>query len=408
MEIRKIRPQEVEAVRALCFTAFEAKIDFTASPKESADQILHRPLTRMHQNYLETWAAFNEENDPIATAAHCTLKARLDGSAVGLEGIGDVASLPQAQGKGTIRILFQNILKEAYEKGVELSGLYPFSDGYYARLGYANCVKNHVWQLCPGQIPSWKTEGICKPYAEGRGMEEHLEQIYEKAAKEYNLSLIRQQPEWNRQLKLFLPHRDGFYTYLYYSVFGEPTGYVSYQADHDSKTLECRQFFFTDADALKGLLLFLKGKAAYYNTVSIPLPCTVPLELLLSEFHLNAPHNPAYTLEMHGMTRIVHLRRALEAARFGPDGALRLAVSDPILEQNSGTFELEWKNGRLNKMEKTTQPADAEVSIAQLTRFLCAGLRQEELSLMPQISAQAALQLEKAFPPKKTTVFDYY
>lgn len=408
MEIRKIQPEEIAAVRAICFLAFEKNIDFTESPERSAEQILHSPLTRMHQNYTETWAAFNEENEPIATAAHCTAKVKLDDSEVKLEEIGDVASLPQAQGKGTVRVLFQKILQEAYEKGVELSGLYPFSDGYYAHLGYSNCVKNHIWKLALNQIPRWETTGICKPYQAGHEMEKDLEQVYKKAAEGYNLSIIREKPEWQRQLMLLLPYRDGFYTYIYYNKEGLAAGYLSYQINRTSGMLDCKQFFYTDVDSLKGLLMFLKGKAAYYGAAQIPLPSSVPLEWMLQEFHLNTPQSSGYSMEMHGMTRIVHLQRALKAVRFGQDGQLRLKITDPLLVQNNGTFEIAWKNNRLCLFEKSSLPADAELSIGQLTRFVCTGLREEECALMPEFSPDVLSRLETAFPPKKTATFDYY
>ena len=106
MHIRTIRPQEIAAVRALCFSAFEANIDFTSSPQASAEQILHAPLTRMQQQYLNTFAAFDEQENPIATVAQCTPRARFDGGILQMEAIGDVATLPQAQGTGAVRKMF--------------------------------------------------------------------------------------------------------------------------------------------------------------------------------------------------------------------------------------------------------------------------------------------------------------
>ena len=209
MHIRTIRPQEVAAVRALCFTAFEANIDFTSSPQASAEQILHAPLTRMQQQYLNTFAAFDEQENPIATVAHCTQRARFDGGIVQMEAIGDVASLPQAQGTGAVRKMFAEILQQAYQQEIPFSYLYPFSEGYYARLGYSCCVKNHIWRLPLSHLPAMSYEGVCRPYLADQQMEAALEQVYSQAAKDWNLSVVREQPEWNRQLRLFIQRPEG-------------------------------------------------------------------------------------------------------------------------------------------------------------------------------------------------------
>lgn len=408
MDIRTITPHELAAVRTLCFTAFEDDIDGTGNPQASAHQILHTPLTRMHQNYLATWAAFDDSGNPIATVAHCTQTAHFDGSHVPLEAIGDVASLPQAHGTGTVRRLFQEILQLAYEQEIPFSYLYPFSDGYYARLGYSCCVKNHIWHLVLSQLPSFSFSGECRPFFTGQDMERDLEQIYNQAVQPYNLSLIREQPEWNRQLKRLDPFRDSYFTYLYYDQNNVPTGYLSYQVHKASRRLECKQFFFVQSDALQGMLAFLKGKQSYYHTVDIPLPCDVPLDLLLTEFHLNSPHNTCYTLEMHGMVRIVHLAAAFRAARFNGSGKFVFSVLDPLLEKNNGIFELIYKDGCFVSLVSCEKVPCIQLTIPLLARFLCAGVRESDLQFLPSCPPQTVELLKKVFPPKVTGIFDYF
>lgn len=408
MMIRTIRPEEVAAVRALCFTAFEANIDRTSSPEASAEQILHAPLTRMQQQYLNTFAAFDEEGVPIATVAHCTQKVRFDGGVERMEAIGDVASLPQAQGTGAVRRMFEEILRQAYGQEVAFSYLYPFSDGYYARLGYACCVKNHIWRLALAQLPAFAHQGVCKPCLPGQQREQDLEKVYARAVEGCNLAVVRQQPEWNRQLRLLTPFRDGSFTYVYYGKEGQPTGYFTYQPDKKERRIECRQFFFTDQDALRGMLHFFRSKNAYYETASITLPSYLPLDLLLNEFHLGGPLHTSYTLQMHGMVRIVHLRRALQAARYGEDGRLVLQVEDPLVPPNQGVFELVWKGHRLVSMQPTDALPQLRLPIGMLSRFVCGGIRPEEIPFLPEAEPEALEQLQRAFPAKTAGIFDYF
>ena len=408
MHIRTIRPQEVAAVRALCFTAFEANIDFTSSPQASAEQILHAPLTRMQQQYLNTFAAFDEQENPIATVAHCTQRARFDGGIVQMEAIGDVASLPQAQGTGAVRKMFAEILQQAYQQEIPFSYLYPFSEGYYARLGYSCCVKNHIWRLPLSHLPAMSYEGSCRPYLADQQMEAALEQVYSQAAKDWNLSVVREQPEWNRQLRLFTPFKDGYFTYLYISKEGRPTGYFSYQPNKKERKIECRQLFFTDLDALQGMLQFFRSKNAYYDVLHLTLPSQLPLDLLLTEFHLGGDLHTSYALQMHGMVRIVHLQKALRAARYGEDGRLVLQVTDSLLPQNEGTFEMVWQDHQLVSFQPSCLPPEAKLPISLLSRLVCSGIRQEETPFIPVSNPQALQQMMKAFPPKQAGIFDYF
>jgi predicted acetyltransferase len=53
-------------------------------------------------------------------------------------GLGSVCAFPEVRRNGLVRRLLKEHFHQAYEKGVAISGLYPFKDSFYQRLGYVS------------------------------------------------------------------------------------------------------------------------------------------------------------------------------------------------------------------------------------------------------------------------------
>lgn len=406
MEIRTVNANELEACRRLCFTAFENNIDGAASPAESAAKILAAPVTRMQSTPKNTLAAFLS-GEPLACLSSCVYRVRFDGSEAAMAGVGDVSSLPCCQGKGVMKELFLQMLFNYYKEQIPFSYLYPFSGTYYARYGYSYCVKQTLWELNLDKLPHFPARGRVELYSPEQL--EAVKAVYGEFTQNLNMAVCREDMEWRHAVGQFDPAVDRVFTYIYYDENNSPCGYLIYNREPGTHgdILNCREFCYRSREGLTGLLSFCRSKGAYYEYARIPLPESVPLELLLTEFNLPQARTTRVSTRMHGMIRVVHMKAALEAARFQGEGAVNLRILDPLLAGNDGLWRIAWKDGRLQSCERaeTSEGAEFTMDIGLFSRLLCKGLTPQAVSLLPKELQPLPAGL---FPAKDAGILEYF
>ncbi|HEU5483903.1 MAG TPA: sterol carrier protein domain-containing protein, partial [Microlunatus sp.] len=129
---------------------------------------------------------------------------------------------------------------------------------------------------------------------------------------------------------------------LHYSAGGEPDGYVRFKVsspwsgDLVDGEVEIVELDAADAQARAGLWRFLfdldlvRRFKAYGVSVDEPL-----------RYQLADPRTMTTTLTDSTYVRIVDLRSALAARRYGADLDVVVQVSDSLLEHNDGTFRIQ-------------------------------------------------------------------
>lgn len=412
--IRTIHEDELEASRRICFTAFESAIDGASCAAESADTIKRHPTTRMKRDYRNTLAWFDEENEMQACVTHCLFHVNFDGGTASLAGVGDVAAMPCCQGKGVMKSLFHTMLEDWHSRKIQFSYLYPFSGTYYGQFGYTYCVYRKYWNFPMALLPDFRVSGTAELYRPSRL--EDLKTVYRAFAAGCNLSVEREDIEWQNNVGQYEPDRDFRFTYVYYSKAGAPCGYLIYSKSIDEMqavTMNCHEFIYSDLEGLMGLIRFCKSRTAYYDRVTIPLPDSTPLDFLCPEFNLPAGRAPSIRQAMHGMVRVVHAEEVLKAARFSGGGTIRLFLRDSWLPANHGLWELEWKDGRLSslhyKAEAAEAQADAVMDITLFSRLICRGVAEAELFCLPEECRRCGDEtLLRMFPQKRCGISDYF
>ena len=132
----------------------------------------------------------------------------------------------------------------------------------------------------------------------------------------------------------------------YVAVHGEPgseSGFARYRPIDtetwfvsDQRTIVVEDFFAPTIDAYLGLLRFLLGLDLVDRVVFWMLPVDDPLPWLLLDrraMKVTAVHDETWL-------RVVDARKALAARRYEGDGAVTIAVNDPLLQSNSTTFTI--------------------------------------------------------------------
>lgn len=414
MLIRKIKDDELKRTREICYTAFEFNIDGEETPAKSAEMIRKNPQTRMKQQYLNTYGAFDEDNEMQACVSYCIASINFDGSIAHVAEVGDVASLPCSHGKGAVKGMFREILNDCYQSNVPFSYLYPFSGTYYNQFGYSYCVKNNIWKLSLDQLPNYRTTGTVVGYTPQRLSD--VSEIYRQYTAGRNLSIVREDIEWHYAIGQFDPYRDHVFTYIYYDDTHNPLGYLTYSKQIDGKSntiINCSAFCFVNRNGLLGLLDFLRSKKADYVYAQVSLPSDIDLTYIVPEHSLGAQRSSSAQQKPHGMVRVVHLHEALKLAKPVKSGTVSMNVTDKYLPQNNGKWELSWENGKFISIVQSanteTSKADITLDIALLSRLLCSGISSSQAALLPEGTFDCDIQLFcNLFPVKNVGIFEYF
>jgi predicted acetyltransferase len=184
----------------------------------------------------------------------------------------------------------------------------------------------------------------------------------------------------------------------YVAAYGEPgseSGFVRYRPIDterwfvsQQRTIVVEDFFAPTVDAYIGLLRFLLGLDLIERVTLWMFPLDDPLPWLLVDrraMKVTAVHDETWL-------RILDAPAALKARAYAGDGAVTIAVNDPVLPSNSATFAITGDG-----VETTTQRAQLQVGIEGLGAVLLGGNSWRNL---------AAAGLARADDPAALTAAD--
>jgi predicted acetyltransferase len=168
----------------------------------------------------------------------------------------------------------------------------------------------------------------------------------------------------------------------YVAVYGEPgseSGFARYRPidteawfASEQRTIVVEDFFAPTTDAYLGLLRFLLGLDLIDRVVFWMLPVDDPLPWLLLD------RRAVRVTRVYDETwlRVVDAQKALAARRYVGDGAVTVAVNDPLLPNNSATFTIAGDGA-----EPTERRPQLRVGIAGLGAVLLGGTTWRSLAV---------------------------
>jgi predicted acetyltransferase len=184
----------------------------------------------------------------------------------------------------------------------------------------------------------------------------------------------------------------------YVAVHGEPgseSGFARYRPIDtdtwfvsDQRTIVVEDFFAPTTDAYLGLMRFLLGLDLVDRVTFWMLPVDDPLPWLLLDrraVKVTAVHDETWL-------RVVDAQEALAKRRYKGDGAVTIAVNDPLLQNNSASFTI-----AVDGAEKTDHRPQLHVGIQGLGAVLLGGATWRSL---------AAAGLARADDPATLAVAD--
>jgi predicted acetyltransferase len=183
----------------------------------------------------------------------------------------------------------------------------------------------------------------------------------------------------------------------YVAVHGDPgseSGFVRYRPIDtetwfvsDRRTIVVEDFFAPTTDAYLGLLRFLFGLDLIERVLFWMLPVDDPLPWLLVD------RRAARVTAVHDETwlRVVDAEKVLAARRYFGDGAVTVAVNDPLLADNTATFTITGSGA-----EPTNRRPDLHVGVAGLAAVLLGGSTWRALAVAGLARAEDPAAVEVA------------
>ena len=144
--------------------------------------------------------------------------------------------------------------------------------------------------------------------------------------------------------------------------------------------------------------------SSHYKSIRFTAPSCLRLQSLIPE--MAQAECRWFT---NGTVRAVHVEKVLSLCCCRGEGALRIEISDPLLEENCGVWKLSFAPGRENLVEKTAEAPDLSLTIGDFSTLICGIRSAEELPWMPAATVcNSSAPLDRVFRAKPCHVLDLF
>ena len=352
--VRKVTDRkDLEQIHALASYAFNSQ--HTEEQKEK-----YIKKNQFIDNYVE-----EIDNVVASQVVSYPFAVTIGGVTMGMSGIGDVASYPEARGTGGIRNIFKAIFEDLHEKGTELSYLAPFSQAFYRKFGYETVFDFEEIRIPASIIQQIKPEKIGSvkrtDWSEQR-TQEVLKNLYQETLGKEHGTVVREDYWWeytltakkNRRIALCFDDNNVAQGYLIYELIGA-SEFMIYEMS------------YKNAFAMRKLMTFVSSHSgSFAEFVSTNIRDTMLLELFTE---MKGITRKTYSSMM---VRIVNFKNFIEKYPFRDNGqkeVVYLKVEDSTCEWNNGVFEVTIDKGHATCVNVSDETAvDYSGSIQRFTQ----------------------------------------
>lgn len=322
----------------------------------------------------DVWAAFEGEK-MAAVILTVRKKLRYEGKWITCQELHKVGSLPEVRGKGVVRRMMEEVLREYKAAGDLFSTLIPFSFGFYRKYGFELACemlleKTDIEQFSPFARKGSAEQILSQEQADEAG------KLYENFILRYNLADARSEKDFAYREYGELGIRDWqyahrtHYCYLFRDEGGEPWAYLTFVFVEGpdgpfTGMMDIRELIFNGPEALRSVFAFLYSMRAKIRSVKAELPLDVDLGILLPECD-----DVERSLIGYYTARALNIEKILLSLRHPQgSGTYRLRIADDFLPENTGTYEVSFAEGKALSAAKSEGEADLEVTIGTFTQL---------------------------------------
>jgi len=284
---------------------------------------------RFAKNVPRTLGSF-EDGALAAVATMLELETYVGGATAALGGLAGVTTAPTHRRRGHVAELLRAWFERLHEKGIGLSGDFPFDPSFYARYGYQTIINHGKLDLPVGRLPKGNHDAV----AVGADRFEDLRAIHAAYARRFSLTLTRADEGRDYWQVITAP----FWRDQPYDVFLMDGAYLVIGIDESEEgpgfpKVVVRDHAYSSPRGRASLLAFLADLAGQVEQVRIHLPWGDPLLAMWSA---------QYTSETASyQVRVVDVARALAPLRAGHESRFTARLRDDDCPWNDGTFAVE-------------------------------------------------------------------
>lgn len=327
----------------------------------------------------------------VGTADAVTSDMTLPGGAIiGHAAVTHIGVLPSFTRHGIASDLVRHQLLDVAARGEVVASLRASEATIYGRYGYGVASATQSVEVVTARAELRPDVGVGGPVRllDASAAWDVLPHIYSRH-RPSRPGTIDRPPVWWHGLRLRSESSPGP---SYIAVYGE-SGFARYRPVDtekwfisDQRTIVVEDFFAPTRDAYLGLLRFLFGLDLIDRVIFWMLPVDDPLPLLLRD------RRAAKTTAVYDETwlRVIDVGRALAERRYAGQGSVTIAVSDPLLQDNSATFVV-----GADGAEPTDREPQLQIGIDGLGAVLLGGTSWWSLALAGMVRAEndSALRL---------------
>ena len=389
MEIRLLNGEERFQARLIATVAFHMRMEDPEKARQESVQETH-----------QHWGAFHEHGTLMAHMINHQFMSYLDGKAVRNGGIGAVSTLPEYRMEGGIREIFRKLIPHAYADGEVISTLYPFSHAFYRKFGYETVCWKNVYEFSPAVLKGYAFRGDAKLWKQGDSVSEWTG-LYDRFASSRNLAIRRDDKRMADHLKGEY-YKDRKFGYLLYDG-GNPIAYLIFQdIRHDPQAiLEVQDLAWDGPKGFQAILGFLARFSADYGTIRLFLPRDIELMALIRS---PLAYEIRKTTEQNYMVRVINAVKALEAIRKPEGCRFVIRISDELIPENNGTWQV-----TCDGVHPSDQEPDLSVSEKALGQLVTGAVSLGEALYREDTAViRNREMLDRVFVRKPILVEDHY
>jgi len=347
------------------------------------------------------------------------------GAVVRMGGIAGVACAAVSRGRGHVGSLLRESLAVMREWDQPISGLYPFSHGFYRRHGWESVGQKLEFDVPTSVIPAFPEGSHVHSY-DGPEALEIVRPIYEAYASNRRGMTTRMSrlPNWwpgnlaHAGAPLPNPRHDSrsasvgprpktFTTYVpvYQNpATGTPEGYFTFRYPESGASAKIGEFFALTGAAYRGLLSTMHYYGTQIEKMTWWGPSDDPLPTFITENQVKTNAYPLF------MGRIVDVAAALGGLTGAVNGHAAIRVRDERAPWNDGVFEVWLEDGKANVSASAAEP-DCEIDIQTLSAAYWGKPSLEELRWAGRVIVHdeaAFASLTSLLPPARPYIQDFF
>jgi predicted acetyltransferase len=319
-----------------------------------------------HTEFDRSWIA-EEDGTFVGTTTTHTYDVMLPGGVTtSLAGLTMVSVIPTHRRRGLMTELIARFFTDCKERGDALAALFATETAIYGRFGFGAATR-----FAPMKVSRDRSHGIDALAVPGafrwgrvEGFRDELAALFERTRASRPGEIARNERYWTVMLRRAGRNADGkpVFAVVHDGPDGHADGYAIYRVegkwtDHNPDYV-AHVVELVGTGAVRVALWRFLLELDLVRTVS---DYNARLDEPIGDVLLDSRQVRVTGVFDQLQLRVVDVERALGLRRYAVDDTVTLAVDDPVIPENTGTYRLEVKGGTA-EVTRTDAPADVWTS----------------------------------------------